>query len=153
MVSCSKKMRTVLALLLALTAAGVAPASAADAVKRPALGGPELAGLRSSLGSTGWTDTGSLVVEYSLQWIDPANDWDLSQEAPINVSFWDTGSQPPRAVSVELTFIPLPEHFLDRTSQQASAFIVTQVPAGATAVSFALGTSGLETAPIPLPRR
>jgi len=47
----------------------------------------------------------------------------------------------------------LPEHFLDRTAQRTSASIAAQVPAGATAVSFALGTSGLETERISLPGR
>jgi hypothetical protein len=156
MLGSAKKLRTAFLLLLALAAAGPAraPASAADAVARPPLGTPELAGLRASLTSIGWTGDGSLSVEYSLQWIDPANAWVLdSPEAPINVSYWDTGSQPPKALSVELALIVLPDDFLDRTAQRASASIVTQVPPGATAVSFALGASGLETEPIPLPPR
>ena len=136
--------------LLALTGAGTGAALALD---RPALGTPENAGLRSAVQSMSWIGEGSLKVQYLLQWTNARNTWVLKPREPVNISFWDTTVQPARPLSVEIKFIQLEPGFLGRKDTSASATVTAPVPPGATAVSLALGASGLETEVTALPAR
>jgi hypothetical protein len=127
--------------------------SALAQTKAGDLGKPELGGLRATVGSIAPADGTSVAVRYVLQWTDPRNAWILDQDEPVNVSFWDMKAQPPLLISVEIKRIKLERGFLAGTTASNSASVTAQVPPGATAVSLALGTSGLETERVPLPGR
>jgi hypothetical protein len=117
------------------------------------LGKPEVRGLRSTVGSVAHPDDTLITIQYILQWTDPHNAWVLDQEEPVNVSFWNMKAQPPSVILVEIKLIKLERGFLAGSTTSMSASITAHVPPGATAVSLALGTSGLETERVQLPGR
>jgi hypothetical protein len=117
------------------------------------MGKPEVDGLRAAVSDVSW-DGGTLTIGYTLHWTGGPFAWRLDREVPVNVSFWDSITEPAHRVSVEIDFVALPKAFLARTSDSTAAVVHARgVPPGAAAVSLALGTSGLETDRIALPKR
>jgi hypothetical protein len=128
---------------LALMSACAGGASALE--KARSIGKAELAGLSSSIPSIVWRD--------KLQWGNPNGSWILNRREPVNISFWDTKSKVLRRVAIEVKSILLSQNFLYRADKTMTANIEVSVPPNATAVSVALGTSGLETDRVPIPHR
>jgi len=117
------------------------------------IGKPELDGLRAAVTEVSW-DGGALTIGFTLRWTGAPLAWRLDREVPVNVSFWDSLAEPAHRVSVETDFVSLPKAFLARSADTATTVVRAQgAPPGATAVSLALGTSGLETDRIALPKR
>lgn len=135
-----------LAIVLASSGTGLALESAMN------FGKPEVDGLRASAGEVS-RDGDVVSIHYTLRWTNRRNGWRLNPEAPVNISFWQANAEPARRISIEIGYVTLPKAFLARTVDTADATVRAKAPVGATAVSLALGTSGLETERIALPQR
>jgi hypothetical protein len=136
---------------LALMSACAGGASALE--KARSIGKAELAGFSSSIPSIVWRDNSAISISYKLQWGNPNGSWILNRREPVNISFWDTKSKVLRRVAIEVKSILLSQNFLYRADKTMTANIEVSVPPNATAVSVALGTSGLETDRVPIPHR
>jgi hypothetical protein len=110
----------------------------------------EVDGLRSQITAMSWKDGNRLDVHYQLEWTSQRNMWALDIREPVNVSSWNDA---PQLLSIQMQTISLHRNFVARSVTTQTATVTVQVPAGATAISLALGTSGLETARTPLPAK
>jgi hypothetical protein len=115
-------------------------------------GKPEVDGLRASAGDV--SRDGEIVsIHYALRWTDRRNGWRLNPEAPVNISFWQSNVEPGKLISIEIGYVSLPNAFLARAIDVTEATLRVKAPAGAGAVSLALGRSGLETERVALPQQ
>jgi hypothetical protein len=140
--------RVVCALLAIALASG--PGMALDSALN--FGKPEVDGLRASASDVS-RDGEIISIHYTLRWTERRNGWRLKPEAPVNISFWQSDVEPAQRISIEIGYISLPNAFLAHVVSSAEATLRTKVPASAGAVSLALGTSGLETERVALPKR
>jgi hypothetical protein len=115
-------------------------------------GKPEVDGLRASAGDVS-RDGEIISIHYTLRWTDRRNGWRLNPEAPVNISFWQSNVEPGDLISIEIGYVSLPNAFLARAVDMAEATFRIRAPAGAGAVSLALGRSGLETERVAVPQQ
>jgi hypothetical protein len=137
--------------LLTFACALLIPLGAVALNQATDFGKPEIDGLRATAGDVSWRGE-TISIAYTLQWTDRNNAWRLDDEAPVNISFWVSDIEPTRRVSRAIAFVSLPKSFLARITDTMTATVITGVPHGAAAVSLALGTSGLETGRVALPK-
>ena len=138
---------------IALFAVALASANGAAALDNAMnFGKPEVDGLRASAGDVS-RDGDVVSIHYTLQWTDRRNGWRLNREEPVNISFWQANADQARRLSIEITYVDLPKAFLARSVDTADATLRAKAPAGAAAISLALGASGLETERVALPQK
>ena len=115
-------------------------------------GKPEVGGLRAAASDV--SRNGDIVsIHYTLTWTDRSGHWRLNREEPVNITFWQSTADSPRRMSIDVGYVSLPAAFLAHAKDVTEATLRAKAPAGAVAVSLALGTSGLETERIALPPR
>lgn len=121
---------------------------AASASAAPGKAGlPMVNGLSARIGAVTRLQPRGIQISMVLTWTSPDAAWGLRGAEPMQIYFWSKNVR--NYAGIQQTV--LSEAFRTHKTKQTTAIVTAFVPPGATAVSLALGNSGLETVRAKLP--